>query len=373
MGSPLRSQEDFGPSLLIESHGGMGKIVAFTGFAKALRDFVKPGTTIHSRTSWPDVMRGNKDVSRFFDPNELPPYFAEDHEKFEVLAGEPYNRLPYREGDEHIIASWCAMAGIPAPKEIRGYLRILEPEHRQALQVMRTVSKAGRWIAFQPWGGHGNPVQQARSLPVDIAQEIVNKLAEKGYIVIQFSAPHEIQLEKTIRLDPGKDQQGNQQAFEARTLFGIMNLCDGFVGIDSFGQHAWTALGKKNGVVVWGATRPANLGYPTNRNLSAETCPTPGCNRPSILGDMVGGRKPWTCPNGEKCMSAFSPGRIVEELESVNGWSGGAIGPVPPSHPLPSPQPVLALPVNPHVIPPEAGRPDVLTPDQVIPPGPGPK
>jgi len=342
----------FADKIIADTGGGMGKVIAFTGFVQALRTHVGPTVTIHARTTWPDVFRGFPGVSRFFDPTDLPAYFAEDHQDFEVLTGEPYNRLLYRTGDEHIIEAWCGMHGIPAPKEIRGFLRIMEAEHRQAVQLMRGVPKNQRWIAFQPWGGHGSPIQQARSLPVDIAQGIVDALVGKAYTVFQFSAPHAVRLDKAIPLDPGKDQSGNQQAYEARTLFGILNLCDGFIGIDSSFQHAWTALGKKNGVVVWGATRPGNLGYKTNRNLASESCPTPGCNRPSVLGDLVGGRKPWICPYGEKCMAAFSPARIVEELEGANGWTGGKIeaaGPAPcpaPAGTPPCPAPAQVPPAT---------------------------
>jgi hypothetical protein len=332
------------PEIIAKSHGGLGKAIAFTAFLKALRANAKPNARIHIVSSWSDVFRDLPFIDRHFDQNVLGPYFAEDHRNYEVFSGEPYDYLDYRRGKLHIVDVWCKMAGIPVPEQKNGQIKILEVEHRIALEKLKGTDRSKKWIAFQPFGGHGAPMQQVRSFSADVAQAIADKLMEKGFVVIQLSLPEEKKLERVVWPDPGKGQKGEQNYFLPRTLFAMLHLCDGFVGIDSWAQHAWAAMGRKNGIVCWGATRPENLGYLTNRNLTVSNCPSPGCNRPDVLGDLVGGHgQVWACPNDELCMRAHCPDNIVQTLIEVNDFKvmnpPAEKGPVPPTTPASAPNP----------------------------------
>lgn len=309
------------------SQGGMGKQIALTAALKAFRQ-QHPDAKIHVQSTFPDIFQGLSCIDRHFGLPCSNSYFAEDHSGFEILQGEPYYRLPYRHGEEHIVAAICRLWGCEPPQNNRGFLKVFDEEDRTAWGIVKEVDRGKKWVAFQPFGG--TPYyqsqeakdtmrsKQVRDLPFDVAKQIADKLHDLGYIVIQISLPTERRLNQSvIWLDPG-----GEKVYHPRIMIALLNLCDGFIGIDSFGQHAWTALGKRNGIVLWGGTRPESLGYPENRNLSIEACPRPHCSRPDILGDMVGAQAAWRCEFDKACM-AHSPDRVIAELEEANGWDRG--------------------------------------------------
>jgi len=98
-----------------------------------------------------------------------------------------------------------------------------------------------------------------------------------------------------------------------------LNVCNSVIAIDSFVQHAWKAMGKKDGVILWGGTNPVNLGYSENSNLvNKSSCANLHCNRPNThMFDFVGNGNYWKCPFGAKCMK-FSKERLIKAIaESV--------------------------------------------------------
>ena len=156
-------------------------------------------------------------------------------------------------------------------------------------------SKKDRLIAFQWTGGiptySANAandigrITQARSLPKDVAQKIVNSLLKHDYSVVQISLPTEERLSGCLQLYDTTPTA----PMPIRYLFAILNECVGFIGIDSFAQHAWAALDKRNGLVCWGGTSPVQLGYPAMVNLTPQNSPCDDlhCGRPfSIVGDF---------------------------------------------------------------------------------------
>ena len=101
----------------------------------------------------------------------------------------------------------------------------------------------------------------------------------------------------------------------ARYLFALLDKCDNGLFIDSFAQHAWIALGKKDATVLWGGTNPVNLGYSDNNNLfNKSACDNLHCNRPdTYLFDFVGNDQLWKCPFNAKCMK-FNSDYVVESF-----------------------------------------------------------
>lgn len=319
-------------NILFHFSGGLGKGICATAFLKALRKVHPEIKKLHVLSPWGDVFRELSCVDRSYDLNEPNPYFGEDHADFDMLEGEPYLRLGYRRGQDHLVDAWFRMFGLTLPEEKTGSVKVLEAEHREAMKFFAQTPRNKKWIAFQPFGAAGN---QVRSFPVEIAQAIADKLKEKGFIVVHICTPEQPTLKDTIRTDPGKNDRGQQMYCYPRTLFAILNLCDGFVGVDSSMQHAWAALGKKAGIVCWGGTRPKNLGYPTNINLTVSACETPGCGRPHPIGDTACKGQVWACPYGEMCMKSHPPEKIVQELIKANGWEDYR----PPEEKAPESQP----------------------------------
>lgn len=309
--------------ILFRTDRGFGRQIMGTAVAKAIRA-AHPDAVLHVQTTFPRAFKGLGCVDRLYPMGALP-YFLEEHSDFEIIAPEPYLHLGYRQGKTHLIEAWCEMAGVETPKELRGEIVLDSHEISFAKQRM-AVPEGRKVIAFQPFGGTAytsaqeaqdpTRVKHYRDLIPEAAQVICAKLVEAGYIVLQLSLPTEHQLQGTIPLAQVTGRDGVQ---DPRLIFAVLNACQGFLGIDSFGVHAWNALGKTNAIVLWGGTNPAALGYPKDKNLVSESCkcPTPHCHRPDIaLGDFCGDGILWTCPRGGDCM-AFDPERVVREVKKA--------------------------------------------------------
>lgn len=308
-------------NILFRTDRGFGRQIMGTAVAKAIRD-EHPNCILHVQTTFPRAFKGLEFIDRLYPMGALP-YFLEEHANFEIIAPEPYLHLGYRQGKVHLIEAWCEMAGVAAPKDLRGTLVLDSHEIAFAKQRM-AVPEGRKIIAFQPFGGTAytsaqeaqdpTRVKHYRDLSPEAAQAICTKLGEAGYIVLQLSLPTEHQLQGAIPLAQVTGRDGVQ---DPRLIFAALNACHGFLGIDSFGVHAWNALGKSNAVVLWGGTNPDVLGYPKDKNMVAEgcKCKTLHCHRPDIaLGDFCGDGILWTCPRGGDCM-AFDPDRVVREVK----------------------------------------------------------
>lgn len=207
--------------------------------------------------------------------------------------------------------------------EKRGIIELDIHEMNGALAIMNQLNppKDRPLIALQFQGGTSyynaqdaldlSRVKHYRDLSVQDAQKIVDGLNEAGYIPIQISLPTEPRLERCVQLD-------QKNVMNPRVIFALLNMCSGLISIDSFAQHAWTALGKSKAVVLWGGTNPINLGYTQNTNIVSsrgKECKTLHCNRPDTYRyDVVGNGRLWTCPNKGKCMQ-FDPKEVVETLK----------------------------------------------------------
>lgn len=334
--------------IVVNVNGGLGKNIAATAVLKQIKK-VHPSSVVHLCASYPDVFRGLSFVDRSYPQGPLP-YFSQDHSDFDFLSQEPYHRVAFREGREHIVEAWCRSFGVEPPKDFAGVIKLNEQEHQAAMQLVRTVDRSKPWVAFQPFGGvsfhnpaaAGDPLapKQVRDIPVPVAQEIVRKLTEKGCVVFQFSLPTEAKLEGVINFDLGKNEKGEPNIMHPRVMFAILNLCQYFIGIDSSCQHAWAALGKPAGksVVLWGATKSENFSYPCHKNLSLAKCPTPACGRPNnAFPDIVDGGNVWSCPNERACMG-FDPGEVVAVLNIPAQSSTPAPGAAPVIPPEPGPK-----------------------------------
>ena len=130
-------------------------------------------------------------------------------------------------------------------------------------------------------------------------------------MVVQISLPTEPQLQNTFKLT-------NNEVLNPRYIFAILQRAKYGIFIDSFAQHAWTALNKKNALVLWGSTNPKSLGYKTNINMVKEnSCINLHCNRPCThLGDILGNGSVWKCLYNTKCMD-FKVNDIIDKFLGI--------------------------------------------------------
>ena len=313
--------------VLFQIVGGLGANVMQTA---VLREFKKqnPDKELHVRAAYPDVFK----MLPFIDSYQgnVPVGSAKTYADFELMGlDEPYADLEYRRHNCHYIEAACRRYGLKPVDdlEISGVIKLTKREEKIGLKYYHNLfeqapqMRGKKLIAFQWTGGtptfNPNMANQperatiARSLPQEIAQSIVNKLVENGYAVLQVSVPAEPKLNGCLHLSL------TQQPMPIRYMFSILNLCNGLIGIDSSAQHIWKALGKDKAIVLWGGNSPKQLGYDSNINLINEDtmCDCLHCNRPSIMGDVLGNGEVWACPIDEDCMY-FNADKVVAAFEN---------------------------------------------------------
>jgi ADP-heptose:LPS heptosyltransferase len=222
-----------------------------------------------------------------------------------------------------LVETWCKLLNISSQDTNNGLLRLSDQEKMIGKQFFMSLRSDRPVIAMQVTGGtsHYQPqaandptrVKQTRDLPIEIAQEVVDKLIQKGYAVLQVRLPTEPALKNTYQLT-------DNQVMNIRHLIALIDQCSGIISIDSMLQHIWSALNKQTkGLVLWGGTNPNSLGYKTNVNISVkDSCKELFCNRPSTYRmDVLGDGDLWHCPYNNKCMNSFKPDIIVEHLVGI--------------------------------------------------------
>lgn len=305
--------------IVFQVHGGLGANIMKTAVLKQLREENKDAI-IHVKASYPDVFKNLDFVDDYFagPPQQIIHGAYKNYKDFEFMGeNEPYLDFEYRKKKAHFIEAACRRNGLKKPKSKVGIINLTQKEKKDVKkildQIMQQMPNAkGKKIVALQWTG-GVPtfsqdsandigrVTQARNYPKESAQKIVDALVKNDYAVLQISLPKEETLNNVLRLY--NDQ--NSAPLPIRYLFAVLNECFGFIGIDSFGQHAWAALGKQNGVVMWGGTSPVQLGYDSMLNLvpTNNPCDDLHCGRPfGFVGDFLGNGEPWTCPYEDGCM-----------------------------------------------------------------------
>jgi hypothetical protein len=303
--------------------GGIGKNIASTAVVKSIKE-AYPDKRIIVVGSTNEVFLYNPNVYRVFKFDN-PLYFYEDfiNEESTVFKVEPYLDYGYVTKQSHLIESWCKQLDIPMVTD-KPDLYFIESELEAArLYIDKlTETKCGtskKFILFQWVGGIVPPdktknefnISKARmfrrTLPIDVVQEVVDKLVKEDYIVGAVGHDNFPEIKDTVKI-----------FFPLRSVLALLKYSDSFIGIDSFLQHgaAASSLNTK-GVVCWGGTSPTCLGYNTNINLTKTACIQPFCHRPnSYLFDVQPNGAVWDCSYGEPCLK-YSADEILSALSEV--------------------------------------------------------
>ena len=188
-------------------------------------------------------------------------YFYQDYIECKdiiLFRHEPYNQTAHVTKKQHLIHNWCDLLGI----EYKNQQPVLFPNYPQRMTT-------GIWqrpkpvMVIQTGGG---PMQGqkfsyswTRDMPIEVAQEIINKYSQQ-YHIIQVTRPDGYQLPGAERID------GILSNME---LFSLLVTSQKRVLIDSCLQHAAAAL-KLQSTVLWVGTSPTVFGYNSHKNIIAK-------------------------------------------------------------------------------------------------------
>ena len=239
--------------------GGLGKNIAATALCNDLKQQYKDRKLIMV-VSYPEAFLSNPVVDRVYALGQSP-YFYQDYiegKDLVLFRHEPYNQTAHVTKKQHLIHNWCDLLGI----EYKNQQPVLFPNYPQRMTT-------GIWqrpkpvMVIQTGGG---PMQGqkfsyswTRDMPIEVAQEIINKYSQQ-YHIIQVTRPDGYQLPGAERID------GPLSNME---LFSLLVTSQKRVLIDSCLQHAAAAL-KLQSTVLWVGTSPTVFGYNSHKNIIAK-------------------------------------------------------------------------------------------------------
>ena len=239
--------------------GGLGKNIAATALCNDLKQQYKDRKLIMV-VSYPEAFLSNPVVDRVYALGQSP-YFYQDYiegKDIVLFRHEPYNQTAHVTKKQHLIHNWCDLLGI----KYKNQQPVLFPNYPQRMTT-------GIWqrpkpvMVIQTGGG---PMQGqkfsyswTRDMPIEVAQEIINKYSQQ-YHIIQVTRPDGYQLPGAERID------GPLSNME---LFSLLVTSQKRVLIDSCLQHAAAAL-KLQSTVLWVGTSPTVFGYSSHKNIIAK-------------------------------------------------------------------------------------------------------
>ena len=239
--------------------GGLGKNIAATALCNDLKQQYKDRKLIMV-VSYPEAFLSNPVVDRVYALGQSP-YFYQDYiegKDIILFRHEPYNQTAHVTKKQHLIHNWCDLLGI----EYKNQQPVLFPNYPQRMTI-------GIWqrpkpvMVIQTGGG---PMQGqkfsyswTRDMPIEVAQEIINKYSQQ-YHIIQITRPDGYQLPGAERID------GPLSNME---LFSLLVTSQKRILIDSCLQHAAAAL-KLQSTVLWVGTSPTVFGYSSHKNIIAK-------------------------------------------------------------------------------------------------------
>jgi len=311
-------------NLVFIVEGGIGKNIMGTAVVRALKKQF-PDKDIIVVAGYPDVFMNNPNVKKVFNFNN-PLYFYEDYvnDASCVLKCEPYVNYDYINGNKHLVTVWCEMLGIKIDG-IEPDLYFTPNELKAAeMYVNKITNNKKKDLVFLQWIGGKTPQDKSpeqlqaclasmyrRSLTQNIAQSLVDKLKNLDYVVGVVGHENFPELNNAEKI-----------AFPLRNTLALLKYGRSFIGIDSFLQHACAAKQiDVKGLVTWGGTNPAKLGYDKHANYVIEPqCNNPMCHRPnSYLFDTQTNGNMWDCQHGDACMKAFNSSEIMDKFETILG------------------------------------------------------
>jgi hypothetical protein len=249
-------QETSNNFIVLSINGGIGKNIAATALAKAIK-LKYPNHNLIILSGWKDVWMYNPYVYRSYSYNAAP-YFYVNYIKdkdVKIFSLEPYQTEGYILKKEHLLKSWFELCGL----EYKGEMPELFFNQREIEFVSNNITKKDPILLIQTHGGAQTDLKHSwmRDLPIEVAQKVVNHFVGQTRI-IHVRRPDQLALE-------------NVETFNGtiRELFVLIKQSTHRLFIDSMCQHAAAALGMKS-TVAWIRNYPHVLGYEIHNNYVSD-------------------------------------------------------------------------------------------------------
>jgi hypothetical protein len=239
--------------------GGLGKNVAGTSLIKTIKE-THPNRKLIMVTSWPEVYLNNPNVDRIYNLGQTPHFYEDYIENKDIIISmhEPYNQTSHITKQKHLIENWCDLMGL----KYNNQTPIIIPNYSQGI-LLSLWERPKPIMVVQtgggPMEGQKYPYSWTRDMPMEVAQQIVEKYSQQ-YHIIQVTRPNGYTLEGVERLDT---LMSNME------LFSLLVVSKKRVLIDSSLQHAAAALNLPS-TVLWIGTSAKVFGYDIHNSIQAK-------------------------------------------------------------------------------------------------------
>lgn len=294
--------------------GGLGKHVAATAVAQAIKNN-HPDRDLIVVCAWPEPWANLPFVHRVYTLGQTQYFYQEYVDGVDSLlfANEPYHNTDHIHKRLPLVETWCKMYGI-AYNDERPCLKI-NPEQRRIIKDFYKYDKP--ILLLHTNGGlydGPKPYRWARDMPLWVAEAIAKKYRNQ-YQIVQITRPTspKISTPGTVVID---------YPILNTELFGLVEISEKRVLIDSSLQHAAAAFGLKS-TVLWNATSPTIFGHKIHDNITAKD--KPKINLPgSYLFDYDFDGNEMEYPYDESDeKNLFDLDAIFASIDSQNGQSKG--------------------------------------------------
>jgi len=247
---------------IFHCQGGMGKHVAATAVAKCIKNN-HPSRKLIVVGVWTDVFMNLPFIDRVYSLGNTSYFYQTYIENKDSLIfhNEPYFTTDHIHRKLPLIQTWCKMYGL----EYRGEMPELKFNALQK-KISRDVwRKDGKPVMVIHTNGgmmgpDAKPFMWARDMPIDLAQQIVDRYHKK-YTIYQCT---KMNSEKCINAHT--IEFNNEMQLTTMEFLSIILHSDKRVLIDSSLQHAAAAL-KLPSLVLWNGTSPKVFGYDMHTNI----------------------------------------------------------------------------------------------------------
>jgi len=243
-------------NIIFNIEGGIGKSIMATAVCEAIKKQY-PNHNLIVVTAYPEVFICNPHVERCFNHNQLSYFYKEFIEdgNFKAFMHNPYLETNFIQRKEHLLQTWCSMFGIKYEGE---QPKLYLTQREKDFYAKKFISNKPVFVLQTNGGAVNQEIKYSwsRDIPFSIAQQVANEFSRE-YNVIHIRRNDQVQLENTIPVEA-----------DFRALFGLINISQKRLFMDSFGQHTAKAL-ELDSVVCWIGNTPEQFGYENNINIIA--------------------------------------------------------------------------------------------------------
>jgi hypothetical protein len=237
----------------IRVDGGIGRCIASTG---AILEFAK-NHTCSVVSSHPYIF---DNIGLKVYPLDTPYLYEDKISKGVYLEPEPYNDFAYYNEKKHLSQVFNKLLN-NKDEMVKSKIVLTTNELNEAKVYVDNLRKESgkKILLLQPYASSGGKFtdnnliedETFRSMKPDFCDKLIQALKSE-YVILQVRDNSQFSNKDTITFN-----------VDTRRYFSLISFMDAVICVDSFLQHAVSALGNPvRTIVFWGGTMEKNLGYP---------------------------------------------------------------------------------------------------------------